>query len=316
MTFIKAAEIWVVNPAQRLLEFGAGVFGPAMAFATLSRSMCFGQGEGLPGQTWEQGRPILLPQFENTYFQRARAARASGLTCAIALPFFDSGVLVSVLVIYCGYAAEQAGALELWQGASTKNSRLALADGAYSPGMSAFDSASREITFAAGDGLPGRTWAQGEAQFQVALSTPSAFARSALADQADLVRGLALPVDVPGNDAFVLTFLASAQLPLARRIEFWVANGNQGNLRRSYAFSELHGGHSRLDAFLSLSRDGDNAGGSIASAWQSGSPGINELPASEPGPAAAAATSAGATALLSIPIKRAGVTTQVLALYI
>jgi hypothetical protein len=49
MTFIKAAEIWVVNPAQRLLEFESGVFGPAMAFATLSRSMCFGQGEGLPG---------------------------------------------------------------------------------------------------------------------------------------------------------------------------------------------------------------------------------------------------------------------------
>ena len=45
---------------RRHLEYGGGLYGQATRFAVLSRKLCFGRGEGLPGKAWEQGRPLLL----------------------------------------------------------------------------------------------------------------------------------------------------------------------------------------------------------------------------------------------------------------
>src|SRR3954464_11315489 len=94
-TFIKAAEVWVLSDDGQLLEFGAGTFGPARRFATISKSMCFGRGEGLPGRAWDEGRPILLNNLEDPYFRRGTAAKAAGLTCAVALPFFQKDLLTA-----------------------------------------------------------------------------------------------------------------------------------------------------------------------------------------------------------------------------
>ena len=74
-TFIRATEVWLPSADRTLLEFGGGLFGGATHFAAISRQMCFGRGEGLPGQAWDEGRPILLKQFEGSNYRRTAAAK-------------------------------------------------------------------------------------------------------------------------------------------------------------------------------------------------------------------------------------------------
>ena len=111
-TFIRATEIWLPSSDGLLLEFGGGLFAGAAHFAAISRAMCFGRAEGLPGSAWEEGRPILLKQFEGSNFRRTAAAKAAGLGCAVALPMFLGDRLTSVLVFFCSDNAAQGGALE------------------------------------------------------------------------------------------------------------------------------------------------------------------------------------------------------------
>ncbi|MDL2337953.1 MAG: hypothetical protein QFE16_08925, partial [Pseudomonadota bacterium] len=84
-------------------------------------------------------------------------------------------------------------------------------------------------------------------------------------------------------------------------------------LLRDLAFSELHGGRSAAVAELPISAD---SAGSIVQAWTGGVPVINEQPASEVGPPAAAAAAIGSAALLAIPVVWDGVVTEVVALYL
>jgi len=100
--FIRVAEVWTPSKEGSPLELSAGLFDAAPAFGAISRKMCFGRAEGLPGRAWDEGRPVLLQRFEGSFFQRTEAARAAGLSCAVALPIFVGGRLTSVVVLFCG----------------------------------------------------------------------------------------------------------------------------------------------------------------------------------------------------------------------
>ncbi len=113
-TFIKACEIWLPSADATLLEFGSGLYGDAARLSAISPTLCFGRGEGLPGQAWEDGHPVLLTTLEGSVYRRTAAAQSAGLTCALALPVFVGDSLSAVVVFYCGSAQAQAGALELW----------------------------------------------------------------------------------------------------------------------------------------------------------------------------------------------------------
>lgn len=315
-TFIKAAEIWMPGVDATLLEFHSGAYGRAARVSAVSRAMCFGRGEGLPGKAWDEGRPVLLPAFERSYFRRTAAAHAAGITCAIALPQFSGESLQSVLIIFCGHDQAQPGAMELWR-RDADTGDLRLADGAYGPLGTTFESVSHETRLPRGGGLPGLAWQLGESVFLEELtSDPTRFLRGKEAAAEGLQRGLAIPV-LPGQEGCdVVTFLAGPSLPLAQRIERWVPDAARKRLRRVYAFSELHGGHSAIESELPVTPPAGAAPGSIAGAFTGGVPQINEYPASEPGAPAAAASSIGAVAMLAIPILRDGVVAEVLALYI
>ena len=49
-TFIRAVEYWLPSRDGSILEFGAGIYGSSRQFEAISRNLCFGRGEGLPGQ--------------------------------------------------------------------------------------------------------------------------------------------------------------------------------------------------------------------------------------------------------------------------
>ncbi len=208
----------------------------------------------------------------------------------------------------------QASALELWHHNARVTSDMTLADGAYGTGAQSFEAISRDTYLPRGVGLPGLAWQRGAAVLLEDLaSAPGRFLRAETAADAGLLRGLAVPVGARADDGHVVTFLASAALPLAQRVERWVPDDTKTQLLRDFAFSELHGGRSMVAAKLPISTA---SGGSIVKAWTGGLPVINETPAAEDGPPAAAAAAIGAAALLAIPVVWEGMVAEVVALYL
>ena len=153
-TFIRIVEYWVPNANGSLLEFGGGLFGKAASFGAITRRLCFGRGEGLPGQAWDQGQPVMLRQFQGSYFQRIAAADDEGLTCGIAVPTFINGRLTAVTVFFCGDDDAHAGAIELWANQPSRSKDMRLVEGYYGNTGDTFEFVSRSTSFRQGNGIP------------------------------------------------------------------------------------------------------------------------------------------------------------------
>ena len=192
-TFIRAAEFWRPGADGSLLEYGGGLHAPGSRMARISREMCFGRGGGLPGRAWETGAPVVLHQFEGSYFRRTDAARADGLSCAIALPIFLGDYLSSVVVFFCGDDDDSAGAIEVWQNDPRQSKDLSLSDGHYGRTDDTFEFIARRTSFRPGVGLPGQAWQQGLPVFLPDLGRAAAFLRADRAIRGGINPGLALP---------------------------------------------------------------------------------------------------------------------------
>lgn len=216
-TFVQASEVWVPNGDR--LVFATGDYGDLADFAAVSGKESFARGEGLPGKAWAEGRPVVLKGFEGSYFKRTEAAKAAGLTSAVAVPVFDGALLKAVLVVLCGDDENRTGAIEVWRQDDTV---LKLDDGYYGAAKH-FEWVSKHTQFPSGQGLPGGVWAAATPLLLRDLGTGYRFIRSEAAGQAGLTTGLGLPVPVPGDAAYVLTLLSARGTPLARRFEIWDA---------------------------------------------------------------------------------------------
>lgn len=215
--FIKVAEVWV--PKEGKLVNAGGDYGTADAFAEASVKTSFSKGEGLPGKAWETQAPVVLKQFDGSYFKRVAEAADAGLTSAVAIPVFAGNELKAVLVILCGSDTDSKGALEVWQGT---DGTLALADGFYG-GATSFETASKGITFGFGQGLPGAVWAANTPILNRDVSRAGSFIRSGHAAESGFKTGLGLPVPLPGDNPCVVTLLCAPYTPIARRFEIWDA---------------------------------------------------------------------------------------------
>ena len=300
--FIKAAEVWLPSEDGQLLEFGSGTFGSARRFASISKSMCFGRGEGLPGRAWDEGRPVLLNDLADPYFRRTAAAQADGLSCAVALPFFQRDKLTAVLVIFCSHGDGATAAMELWHNNAHIATDMTLVAGAYGPQGAAFESISHETSLPRGVGLPGQVWRRGEAIFMDDLGAKQyRFVRAEQVAAAGLKRGLAIPMEsLRAADRHVLTFLVGARQPLAKRIERWVLNDAKTSLNCVYAYDEQIGAVVPTDEF-SISLPLLSAG-SITTALLRSVPTIDLNPAEGTGAPSAIATLIEASALITIPV--------------
>lgn len=240
-TFIRVVEVWRPSADGTLLELADGLFESAPAFGAVSRGMCFGRGEGLPGHAWDEARPLLLRRLEGSYFRRVAAARAAGLDCAVALPIFHDETLSSVVVLLCGDGGSQAGAVELWHNDPRVTGDLTLDDGYFGAGSDALETLSRDGYLPRGAGLPGLAWQREAAVFIDGLGDSRRFLRAQSAASAGIVRGLALPCSSTTPQTWVLSLLSSARTPIARRVESWLPGDADGLLQRGFGHCEALG---------------------------------------------------------------------------
>lgn len=226
-TFIKAAECWIPAADQPILEFGYGVFGPNKQFESISQELCFGMGEGLPGQAWEEGRPVLLKNFDSQHFRRGAAAKAAGFQCAVAVPCYQGDKLMAVLVVYLGDASGLPAGVELWKNAPRVTSDLTLLEAFYGRHGEELESEAKDTFLPRGTGLPGVAWQKGEAIYMADLASARRFLRAHSVVRAGLQSGLAFPSVTPTDTSYVVALLSGAQTPLARQIESWTLTAGE-----------------------------------------------------------------------------------------
>lgn len=310
-SFIRVVEVWVPGNDRSTLEFSAGLYGSARRFGALSRQMCFGYGEGLPGAAWQNGRPIVLKQFEGANFRRTPAAAAEGLSCGIALPIFAGDFLTAVLVIFCGDDQAHAGAIELWANDPALTRDLTLADGYYGTTADAFEFISRRTAFRKGTGLPGLAWQSGLPVFQEDLGKGERFLRADSAVKVGINRGFAMPCTARDGRNYVLAFLSAMATPLVRRFETWLPDVRGERLQLAGGFCEATGTVGEGSPGGCIER----GQGTLGRACFTGVPAVGENAANEPGPVGAAAGVAMLDAVVAVPVLHDGRLQAVVAWY-
>ena len=314
-TFVRVVEVWVPSADGRLLELAGGLFDAAPAYGALSRDMCFGRGEALPGRAWDEGCPQLLPRLEGSYFKRTTAAQAAGLTCAAAVPIFIGERLTSVVVLLCGDEPTQVGAVELWQNDPRVTSDLKLADGYFGATDPAVEALTRDGSLPRGAGAPGLAWQRESAVFIDNVGDSSHFLRSQVAARAGILRALAIPCTSQDRMSWVLSLLSSSGTPIARRFESWIvhhgAGGAEPHLQRGFGFCEVQG-RLTLNGASSMPLAGP---GAVADVARTGVAQAASGPAALGAMSAADAQATGVRSVLAIPVIGDAAVTEVVALY-
>jgi hypothetical protein len=218
--FVKAIEIWVPSGTKNDLELSSSFYGKLKLFRETSEKMSFSYAEGLPGKTWESGKPVVLKEFTNSDFQRTEIARQAGITCGISLPIYCGDFLLGVVVIFCGEGHGMAGAVEVWNNEGQHPNELKLVDGYYGE-LERFEWVSRRLTIMRGRGLPGSAWDKNLPVIINNLGESSTFLRATHAAEAGITTGFAIPFNAPDNSVNILTLLSAKGTPIARRFEIW-----------------------------------------------------------------------------------------------
>jgi hypothetical protein len=310
-TFIRVAEVWVPSSDGSLLELAGGLFDAAPALGAISRSLCFGRAEGLPGRAWDEARPLLLRQLEGSDFRRTAAARAAGLTCAVALPIFLGDALTSVVVLLCGDSRDHVGAIELWHNDPRVTGDLRLSDGYFGTTAADVEALSRDGSLPRGAGLPGLAWQREAAVFIDNTAVSHHFLRAQVAARAGIVRALAIPCSTPRHETWILSLLASSGTPMAHRVESWLPDESATHLRRAFGCCEVHG---RLAADEAPAWAIDELG-PIGRAWRTGIAQISTRRASPEASAGVSPLASPFPSVLALPITSGDDVAEVLALH-
>lgn len=272
-TFIKVTEIWIPTKDRTRLEFSAGLYGALNEFRVASEKESFAYDEGLPGKAWAAGHPMVLTEFDHSYFKRTKSAKKAGLTCGIAIPVFSGEFLMAVVVFLCGDDQHHAGAIEVWSNNPEKNTELAVIDGYYGT-LDDFEGISREIKFTKGLGLPGQVWETGMPTLIEDMGLLPDFIRSADAKKAGIATALGIPVSVVASQVYIMTFLSAKATPIARRIQIWVPDKNGQCLVCQSGYSKQNDELAELFETVSV-RKGE---GLLGRVWLTGVPAIRNNP--------------------------------------
>lgn len=102
--------IWLIEEGAQSLRFAGGWHAekPRMQeFQKASGARGFKKGEGLPGEVWQTGKPLVVDEYKNTAYHRAEPGRAAGLHSAIAFPIHEGD---KVLGVFEAFSTHSAGA--------------------------------------------------------------------------------------------------------------------------------------------------------------------------------------------------------------
>jgi hypothetical protein len=227
--FVQAVEVW--TPDGNLLQRHSGAYGQLTEFAEASADLTLEKGQGLPGAAYRSMRPEVWHEL-GVGFVRQQSARLSGLSAAVALPWFRGNSLVAVVVFLCGSREQTGGCIEVWEPNDQK--LLVHMDGYYGR-LSTFEDVSRVMRFPLGQGLPGIVWERGVPQIMEDLAASSSFMRASAARENGVTSGLGVPLLVGGEIQHVVTLLSAASTPLARAFEIWTPDA-QGQLELSQSY--------------------------------------------------------------------------------
>lgn len=268
-TFIKVTEIWIPDKNRTRLEFSAGLYGDLNEFRVASEKESFAYDEGLPGKAWAAGHPVVLTEFDHSYFKRTKSAKKAGLTCGIAMPVFSGEFLMAVVVFLCGDDQHHAGAIEVWSNSLESNTQLTVVDGYYGT-LDDFERLSREINFPNGVGLPGQVWKTRMPVLIEDLGLSPAFSRSADAKKAGITTVLGIPVSVVANQFYIMTFLSAKATPIAKRIQIWAPDQSGQRLLCQAGYSKQNDELAEIFETISV-RKGE---GILGRVWLTGVPAI------------------------------------------
>lgn len=303
-TFIKVIEIWTPDSERKQLNLADSYYGDYADFNQQSQQVTFAYNEGLPGTAWAQSSPIVITDLEHSFFMRKEAAKASGITCAIALPVFAGQFLLSVIVLLCGDEDELAGAIEIWGKNPDRPDELHLVDGYYGS-LQKFEWISRRISFQKGTGLPGTIWDYHIPQIVSDLSSSSTFLRASNAQAEGITTAFGIPLIYDKQHEYVLTFLSARGSPIARRFEIWLPD-------RDHQFLSLYTGHSEIPNDVFSYKEIKKGEGLIGQTWLTGCPAISHNPA-EDSHIPKGASSHDLKARVAIPVIEDGALTGVVA---
>jgi hypothetical protein len=161
-TFIKAAEVWVPSNDGSLLEFGAGVFGPAClaqrSASPPSADRCpLAAARVCPAAHGTRGNPSYCANSRTQSPSHRRGSRCwlhlRDRTAALHARCAQRGTRLLLRP-----RSAQASALELWHHDARITTDMTLVDGAYGPNAQPFESISHETYLPRGVGLPGLAW--------------------------------------------------------------------------------------------------------------------------------------------------------------
>lgn len=300
-TLIRVTEIWVPNKTRTHLEFFDGLYGELIDFKGASESMRFGYNEGLPGKAWAARRPVILHRFENSYFLRIEAALKAGLTAAIALPIFSGDYLQAVIVFFIGDDNENVGGIEVWSNTPGESFDIGMDDGYYGTAES-FEWTARHTKFRPGFGLPGMVWQSGMPCIAQDLLSSKRTLRRDSDVKIGISKGVGIPCSFDARQTVVMTFLSALGTPIARRFEIWVPNEERTGLRFGTGDCDQmpHLSECHAEAVIEPWQ------GALGEAWMKGVPAVRSSLVFEPGPAARAATAAGLTSMVVVPVIQDG----------
>ena len=223
--FITAAEVWALDDSGRYLTLKSSHYSGHTAkrsedFHSVSQAMRFAIGEGLPGETWVQRRPLIWTDLTAPHFLRRELAEIAGLACGLSIPVYAGEFLLAVVVLFFAAPNRISGAVEVWQNRDYYDSELRMVDGYYG-GLERFEYISRALTIMRGRGLPGRAWSESSPIIMTNLASSDGFIRSRNAAECGMTTGLAIPFFNTGRDVQVVTFLSTEHTPAANCFEVW-----------------------------------------------------------------------------------------------
>lgn len=97
----KACEIWKPRDDGKALELVQGAYGDAHDLKPSTAAIPAPPTEGIAGQVWSSGLPLIVDDLAAVEPSRARYAIASGVTTGIGYPIHQDDKLAAVVVLFC-----------------------------------------------------------------------------------------------------------------------------------------------------------------------------------------------------------------------